>query len=783
MKGYPTTFLGLFDEPVGDRPGITEIEIPIIQRDFAQGRGDEETSALRDRFLDKVIEAATTDKNMGLDFVYGDVRAGVLQPLDGQQRLTTLFLLHWYVASRADKLDPVTPWLCFSYATRPTARDFTHTIAKNPYPGGPASPSAWIADQPWYVYPWRQDPTISSMLVILDAIHTRLDQHGDDLDAVWDRLAARPVEVEDSAIWFLFLPVVDIDHGEDLYIKMNSRGKPLTTFEVFKADFESIIKKADPGRHKHLVESIDGAWADLFWEYEKRTGSDHKIDDEFERYLTFIIETSEWRDGKPDRKWHDKAARRLWPIEERARLAFGDPDNEQAARNRDFFFHAFDTWIGTDPGTQLRVPVDPSAEFGKLLTAGGNSSGPIPLFSSTPDLFGGCIAGYGSDFTAQETLLLLGVLLARQAGDNIEQDEIAKRLRALRNVTAAFLDLNRMPAYVAQTEKLMVQGQLEDSGGFRSDWTADEVYKWHELDAHAEIQGSVHELEDNSLTRGRIMAFDLEAVDQLPARTSAFTAISRPELRDQLGAALLTKGDYSRDVGWEGRRRQLGSSQKDDSWTDMLTTGSRTTLKNISEPLMALLDDVALRLTDEASEPREAFNAICADWLAGRESRNHYDWRYYLVRYAGARSSKGDGYYNGTYDSATGGFAYRRLRMLHGSNYSAYFTDALLHAAWVDGSLADVAEGPSWWHRDDPGLTLRESRVEVRTDEDAFELVLPHEDEEVESKVDKVLAAFSFDDDLRVLIQQDAADGRPVDSEDRVQLCVRLVRALAAEGL
>ena len=56
MKGHPTTFLGLFDEPVGDRPGITEIEIPIIQRDFAQGRGDEETSELRDRFLDKALE-------------------------------------------------------------------------------------------------------------------------------------------------------------------------------------------------------------------------------------------------------------------------------------------------------------------------------------------------------------------------------------------------------------------------------------------------------------------------------------------------------------------------------------------------------------------------------------------------------------------------------------------------------------------------------------------------------------------------------------------------------
>ena len=52
MKGYPTTFLGLFDPPHGERPAITEIEIPIIQRDFAQGRPDDDTSAIRERFLD-----------------------------------------------------------------------------------------------------------------------------------------------------------------------------------------------------------------------------------------------------------------------------------------------------------------------------------------------------------------------------------------------------------------------------------------------------------------------------------------------------------------------------------------------------------------------------------------------------------------------------------------------------------------------------------------------------------------------------------------------------------
>ena len=81
----------------------------------------------------------TSNEDMGLDFVYGNVQDGVLQPLDGQQRLTTLFLLHWYVASLAGTLDPNAPWLRFSYATRPTARDFcrrrspsTRTQARRP---------------------------------------------------------------------------------------------------------------------------------------------------------------------------------------------------------------------------------------------------------------------------------------------------------------------------------------------------------------------------------------------------------------------------------------------------------------------------------------------------------------------------------------------------------------------------------------------------------------------------------------------------------------------------
>ena len=69
------------------------VVIPIIQRDYAQGR--KEKKSLRINFLTQLKEALTVPKQTILDFVYGAVENGKLYPLDGQQRLTTLWLLYW----------------------------------------------------------------------------------------------------------------------------------------------------------------------------------------------------------------------------------------------------------------------------------------------------------------------------------------------------------------------------------------------------------------------------------------------------------------------------------------------------------------------------------------------------------------------------------------------------------------------------------------------------------------------------------------------------------------
>ena len=75
----------------------SRIEIPVIQRDYAQGRADQHI--VRDEFLRSLHDALCLPDDdpflpLDLDFIYGSVVNGSFQPLDGQQRLTTLFLLH-----------------------------------------------------------------------------------------------------------------------------------------------------------------------------------------------------------------------------------------------------------------------------------------------------------------------------------------------------------------------------------------------------------------------------------------------------------------------------------------------------------------------------------------------------------------------------------------------------------------------------------------------------------------------------------------------------------------
>src|SRR5215831_19306862 len=73
-----------------------KIKIPLIQRDYVQGKSNK--SEIRQEFLKTLKNYLEEGENKDLDFVYGYKKEEEFIPLDGQQRLTTLFLLHTYLA-------------------------------------------------------------------------------------------------------------------------------------------------------------------------------------------------------------------------------------------------------------------------------------------------------------------------------------------------------------------------------------------------------------------------------------------------------------------------------------------------------------------------------------------------------------------------------------------------------------------------------------------------------------------------------------------------------------
>jgi hypothetical protein len=272
-----------------------KIEIPIIQRDYAQGRNDIKTRKIRTGFLKSIIDSLQSeDDSLELDFVYGNIEKEVLQPLDGQQRLTTLFLLHWYLAVKSENLNNnKETFLKFTYETRISSREFSNGLVTNWNDLGQGKIlSKKISDSKWFFLSWKKDPTINAMLTMLDAIEENLKSKNiEELSLYWSKLTSL-----NSPIVFNFKELNNVGLTDDLYIKMNARGKALTGFENFKAQFEKYIKETNSDKIDWETEyrdkptetfshKIDTIWTDLFW---KHRGSDDIIDDEFVNFIAGI---------------------------------------------------------------------------------------------------------------------------------------------------------------------------------------------------------------------------------------------------------------------------------------------------------------------------------------------------------------------------------------------------------------------------------------------------------------------------------------------------------------
>ena len=243
------------------------IEIPKIQRDYAQGRTDLPIIKLVNTFLDDIKKSIKDNKELNLDFVYGKVDDEILIPLDGQQRLTTLFLIHWYIALKENRLTEIKDRLSkFTYETRVSSSDFCKNLVLNNIDYNPKSEtiSDTISDSAWYFLSWELDPTVSAMLKMLDRIHEKFK---DIKDPLFEKLKTN--------ITFHFLKLEKFKLTDELYIKMNARGKLLTDFENFKAKFSPYLDTLDKSK-------LDNEWLVIFWDLENSPSEEKKSISEIE---------------------------------------------------------------------------------------------------------------------------------------------------------------------------------------------------------------------------------------------------------------------------------------------------------------------------------------------------------------------------------------------------------------------------------------------------------------------------------------------------------------------
>ena len=420
---------------------------------------------------------------------------------------------------------------------------------------------------------------------------------------------------------------------EDLYIKMNSRGKPLTEFENFKAHFEKTIKWSP--RSDEFAIKVDTKWSDLLWGLR---GGDDLIDDEFLRYIEFITEVCEWREGRTNGAGRHFVSR--------TRKVFGI-ENPHRERHLEFLFDVLDIWVDRSIPetfesifTNTAEPESDGAKVRLFFRQDGTEGDPLNLFEA-------CCRSYGETrgrnrvFSVGQSLTLYAVLLHLIEGT----DQFPSRVRVLRNLIEASSDelrLDRMTTILQDVQHVVRDGDVGSVVVLNQAQVEDEKLKVAFLEHHAELKSAIFRLEDHELLHGSLAAFALDPSAFESRATEFHRLMAAPDLWPALLGALLAVGEYQRQRA-NARPFLFGTDSKryDNAWRELLTGATRASLGSTRNVLGVFLDRIAASPTGLS----ETLTVITNDYLAWCEEEQRFDWRYYMVKYPAMRENGSSTYY------------------------------------------------------------------------------------------------------------------------------------------
>lgn len=617
--GKLTTFSRLLNEE-------SVIMIPKVQRDYAYGRKEEKVERVLNGMLTTMFEAIRTNTPVIFDFVYGGTfvkknnESSGLIPLDGQQRLTTMFLLHFYASLVQPNVDSneLENLRKFRYETRQSATDFIDSLLGTirndilcTYSDN-TKIKMLIEDNPKYLPSYSSDPTIISMLNVIEAIETIYRQN--PIESMWTRL-----NKEDS-IQFYSLSLDKFGLTDDLYIKMNSRGKKLTRFEIFKSDLEKAINNISPALKDDISKRIDNDWMDMLWHYAQKSSTDtdiiKKADEGFMCLFNNIFRIEMFRRGLEKKNKRTPSIEEIITDEDSIKNVMSILDcmsdihkNEGLQKYWNKFFYFSDDYLGSE--RQIRLFWNQNL-YRK----------PVQVLAMEKDL------------TVPESVYMYVLYLLQK--EKIDETASFKCLRIVRNLITANVRVNSarydmLSGFMSDVEEIVMNaGLMKESANhtFVSTSYDEEIFK--QKNFTEEEYAKLLRFENHSILQGSLMLFmnlytkKEELFKQLNHFTDIFnnyTSINYDKIRRNLIDKDIEYAQYDPNMEKEENMTRRYFIHKEHDLPSFFIRNERRRNQD------AILKIVATKFvsSDELADPSEKYKEF-----------DRKDWKYYMVKYKSA---------------------------------------------------------------------------------------------------------------------------------------------------
>ena len=267
--------------------GDNKIIIPDLQRDYCWGDtvAEGQSQTLAYNFVSGLLENENKDDEFNLGLIYGyEAPLGHIQLCDGQQRITTLFLLlgmlnkktngkfESLLVSENEKNDDYEPYL--QYAIRESSLYFLSDIVRFFFTKDCSLKVESIKEQSWYFDDYNYDPSIKSMIKTMEVIENLLAGYSeDDCSKFGDYIS--------NKLTFLYFDMENRKKGEETFVVINTTGEPLSQTENLKP---ILIGEDKNGENAKEWER----WEKFFWQHRDRTYTD-TADAGFKQFFRWVV--------------------------------------------------------------------------------------------------------------------------------------------------------------------------------------------------------------------------------------------------------------------------------------------------------------------------------------------------------------------------------------------------------------------------------------------------------------------------------------------------------------